>query len=524
MIRIALVGLLVFGVTANSFGQAGKDGGKRYVAIFYVAQYGDSFYKVFNQTTGDAWIVNPQNSAYGPVNVYQFWGKPAWAAQNGDGTIRNNYRYYFNGDPNQPNAALLDGHASLLCDAGVDFIVLDFTNMVKDSTNWANGSGPSYLSATQALCNRWQQRLLAGQPVPRIVFWVGYPDFVPQLENLFFNVYHKDLFFEYLGKRLLLTATLTNTRNDQQTDGQTAVPTDRVFANYTARHCWGLGTNLGHRWEFKVSSDTPPPPYYFQGEPEQACAPVATQGSASSNLTVDGINPAQGARGRDNGAYFIKYMDAAKTNGVKIVLIHSWNEWANPRQQIAGVGDCVFEDQWSQEYSSDIEPMAGGHGDTYYKIMKQKIAEFKTGVTASQVPFYRLLNSRNGDHFMTISAQERDNAISQFGYKLESATCRVWDAYAQGMRPFYRLTRARDGHRLYTTNEKERDNAIANFGFRYDRIACHVWDHQISGAVPLYRLSNSNGDYLYTTSAAERDNAIAQFGYHLDQIACYVGS
>jgi hypothetical protein len=453
--------------------------------------------------------------------VFQFWGKPQWAAQHGDGTIKNNYRFYLNGDPNQPNVDLLDSHATMLLDAGVDFVIVDFTNGIDDDTGRPGGCGPASLSGTKALCNRWQQRIVLGLPVPQIVFFIIDAGYIAQIESYFFNVYRPDLFFAYLGKKLILTASLTEGGN-RDDNGQSAVPTDPRFANYTARHCWGLGSNpnLGKRWEFKVSSDTPPPPYYYNGEPEQACAPVATQ---TTNMTVDGINPCSGARGRNGGAYFSKYMDAAKISGVKIVQISSWNEFEAFRQTSPGVGDCIFTDQWSPEYSSDIEPSVA-YGNDYYDLMKQKIAEFKAGVTPAQVPLYRLYRSASPDHLLTASAAERDNAISHEGYQLDAGfSCRVWDAYAPGLKPFYRLQNPGIPHMLCTTDDAERDNAIENNGYHLDQTTCFVWPNQTAGTVPLYRLLKSGtGDYLYTASAAERDNAIAHDGYHFEQIACYV--
>ena len=52
-----------------------------------------------------------------------------------------------------------------------------------------------------------------------------------------------------------------------------------------------------------------------------------------------------------------------------------WNEWA--AQRIVIDGESHFTDNYNQEYSRDIEPMKGGHGDQYYQWMKQYVSAYK---------------------------------------------------------------------------------------------------------------------------------------------------
>ena len=42
-------------------------------------------------------------------------------------------------------------------------------------------------------------------------------------------------------------------------------------------------------------------------------------------------------------------------------------------------GEYVFVDNYNQEYSRDLEPMEGGHGDQYYQWMIKYISAYKAG-------------------------------------------------------------------------------------------------------------------------------------------------
>lgn len=319
---------------------------QKYVGIFYSCWANECL----NTTYGnDVYIMG--ETPYSPYPQWNWWGKPLYAATTGDSTIKNNYKMYFN-TPENPNRNLIDWHAELLVSAGVDYITLDLTNGTQ--TNIVNGA--------KAICKRYQERYNEGLPSPQIVFWVQDSLCLKTVETEIFNVYISEIFFEYLGKKLV---------NVAGGNVQPAIPTNGIFGRYTCRRMWGLN-NSGSFWQFKVNSSVPPPPFYYNGEPEQMCAPVATQ---ATYMTTTGAGPAQGAVGRQNGAYFIKYMNAAIAADVKFVFIHSWNEWT--AQNFGTETTPKFVDMWKHEYSADIEPMYGGHGWFYYNLMRDKIKEFK---------------------------------------------------------------------------------------------------------------------------------------------------
>lgn len=64
-----------------------------------------------------------------------------------------------------------------------------------------------------------------------------------------------------------------------------------------------------------------------------------------------------------------------------VVFVTGWNEWIAGRFQhpsgFYGDGPVTFVDQFNQEYSRDIEPMHGGHGDLFYYQFAGFVRRFK---------------------------------------------------------------------------------------------------------------------------------------------------
>ena len=76
--------------------------------------------------------------------------------------------------------------------------------------------------------------------------------------------------------------------------------------------------------------------------------------------------------GRKNGATFRRMWDHAISLKPKIVMVGWWNQWTGCPENHSG-----HNENWDQEYSLDIEPMKGGHGDLYLQIMKEQISKYK---------------------------------------------------------------------------------------------------------------------------------------------------
>ena len=86
--------------------------------------------------------------------------------------------------------------------------------------------------------------------------------------------------------------------------------------------------------------------------------------------------------GRDTtGRNFEEQWRRAMELDPAVVFVTGWNEWIAGRfdetSSFYGDGPVSFVDQFNQEFSRDIEPMRGGHGDNYYYQFIGWVRRFK---------------------------------------------------------------------------------------------------------------------------------------------------
>lgn len=133
------------------------------------------------------------------------------------------------------------------------------------------------------------------------------------------------------------------------------------------------------------------------------------------------------------------------------------------------------------------------------------------------IPVYRL---RGQFHLFTTSTQERDIAISFYGYISEGPGGIGFNALASGGSPVYRLVGI-DGRHFWTTSTVERDADVASYGYFYEGVGFNEDTTQQQGDTPIYRLISPAGDHFYTADAQERDIDVSYYGYVYEGIAWY---
>ena len=279
---------------------------------------------------------------WGGSPSFHYWAKPAQG-------------YY-----TSSNKDVIRTHMTQLYTAGVDFIIIDLTN-----------AGDGYLGASawteyiqkpmDAICDTIMEMRAEGLGTPYVVFWVG--DGKGPLYQELYDKYHavekwKDCFVYWEGKPFLITTHKT--------------PEEFPLKDlYTVRSMWGLGVKYDQgQWSFLSINNKDKVTNGPDGKPEQVSVAVASQETYMSMPT---------AHGREGGMFWYAQWLTAFEYQPKIVTLTWWNEWTAQRLDIGG-GQYAFTDNYNQNYSRDIEPMEGGHGDQYYKWMVEYISAYKGGL------------------------------------------------------------------------------------------------------------------------------------------------
>ena len=330
----------------------------RFVGIFYFIDHEDwprspqldgpfDVAKILARDSGAA--TNPASPLWGGNGVAHYWGEPLFG-------------YYRSDDP-----WVLRRHAQMLADAGVDVLIFDTTN------------ARSYPEIYTNLCAVFRAVRKAGGRTPQIAFMVNTRAGATAAEiyrNLYEPNRYPELWFRWQGKPLLIC-------DPAEASGEL-----RAFFTLRAAHWPFTLTNTAYAWHWEA---TYPQPYGYTDDPrvaEQVNVSVAQNLSAADG-TVANMNSGL-ARGRsfhdgrqdivpgsvNEGANFQEQWRRALALDPPFVMVTGWNEWVAGRW-IRPDNPLVFVDQYNEEFSRDIEPMRGGHGDNYYWQLVANVRRYK---------------------------------------------------------------------------------------------------------------------------------------------------
>ncbi len=321
----------------------------RFVAMFYFLWHDQSGGKVYDVSRilaadRDA-MSKPELPLWGKAGTPHYWGEPL-------------YGYYRSDDP-----WVLRRHAVLLADAGIDVLIFDTTNAI------------TYRPAYMKLCEVFTDVRRNGGRTPQIAFMLNTAA-GKTAQELYRDLYqpklYAELWFRWQGKPLMIC------------DPKEVSSELRSYFTLRRAH-WPfqmINTPLAWHWEAAY-----PQPYGYvddPAKPEQVNVSVAQNLRASDALVT---NMSDGnARGRsfhdgredhspgaiDRGRNFQEQWQRAIALGPPMVMVTGWNEWIAGRFQ-----PLKFVDQFNEEYSRDIEPMRGGHGDNYYYQLVANVRRYK---------------------------------------------------------------------------------------------------------------------------------------------------
>jgi hypothetical protein len=245
----------------------------------------------------------------------------------------------------------------------VDFIILDHTNLHNGYLDNADLKKRMIDDPMTALFDTIMEMRAEGLGTPYVAVWCGDNDgrLYQYLYDAYYNVEKwRDCFVYWNDKPFLLT-THTRPENFPLKDQDL----------YTVRSMWGLGVDFaGGQWSYLNVYNYGRVTNGADGKPEQVGVAVAAQETYMSEPT---------AHGRKGGTFWYCQWYYAFEVHPKIVTLTWWNEWTVQRIEISP-GRYIFTDNYNREYSRDIEPMEGGHGDQYYQWLKQYISYYKAGL------------------------------------------------------------------------------------------------------------------------------------------------
>ena len=322
------------------------------------------------------------------------WEHPAW---------NNAYdgRPYFWGEPlygfySNLDEYVLRKHAELLADADIDVVFFDTTN----GTNL-------FVEGYEALLKVWSEAKKQGVDVPKISFILNFgtmEDIHTEIEYLYDNLYstgrYSDLYFIWDGKPMLMAditaLDLKNEKDKEMFDFFTFRDNESTyFADDTSylKDTWG--------W----CSDYPQTKFGKKlfGGIEQMCVSVAQNANENGlnamncpNGTVQGRGYAEGDHsysysyaGKDivvdmntenaylYGLNFQQQWDYAIEQDPDVIFVTGFNEWIAGRWKEWMGTENAFPDQYSPEYSRDIEPSKGALKDHYYYQLVENVRRFK---------------------------------------------------------------------------------------------------------------------------------------------------
>lgn len=328
-------------------------------------------------------------SLWGPEISYHYWGEPLFGFYNLD-----NDEY------------VIRKHAQMLTDAGIDAIVIDYSNYCVGGVH--NESSYNRAALTKLL-NTYLTIRTEGGATPQVALlltWDGNSN-GPALMRFYKDYYSKneynELWFRWEGKPLVLA--------------QDVAVSEDIKDYWTYRRPWPLYTPVDGPNAWSWLSNYPQEPCYTADDPKEMVAVSVAQNWSTSldfmsatdsdgNYIAHGRsyvsggdnkllkNPVSSMYGSEYGANLQQQFDRAIEIDPSVLFITGWNEWIAARflkipdwarcsedPVLPGGGFC---DCFTTEFSRDIEPTRQGNlGDNFYNQLCINIRRFKgTGALA----------------------------------------------------------------------------------------------------------------------------------------------
>ncbi len=359
----------------------------------------DRFVGMFYWTWHYPWINDHEPITTGSVlqkfpEAVNDWEHPEW-----QGTYSG--RPYFWDEPlygfyTNTDEYILRKHAELLADADIDTVIFDTTNATL-----------VFPEGYMKLLEVWSKAREEGVNTPDVMFILnfgGSEECRTQLTDLYDNLYskglYKDLWFMWEGKPLIMAdiRALDCKEEKDKEIFEFFTFRDNESTYFTDDFSYTDGT-----WGW--CSDYPQTKFgkKLTGQIEQMCVSVA-QNANENGLTAmnSPVGTVQGRSFTDGefsytytyggkeitvdkdtqnsllyGLNFQQQWNYAMENDPEFIFVTGFNEWIAGRFDVWNNVENAFPDQFSPEYSRDIEPSKGILKDHYYYQLVENVRRFK---------------------------------------------------------------------------------------------------------------------------------------------------
>jgi hypothetical protein len=350
-------------------------------------------------------------------------------------------------------------HATLLVEAGIDYVVMDATNLhVLDGF-----SDAIQLRPFEVLAEEWSALRRAGVRTPDLAIWQSVPTGA-NLQERFLDVYNhpdhdrlvprdprtgKKVFF-YVDPpdhgRFPDPALLASIASNGGRDDVVTVP---MWAYYDH-----VGPMIGQRGVWQFMSPCLTDGEYSTNLDDGPCDQPWTPASVVGSVVT--VSPAYqlyfastpfGTTGKRGGLTLRKQFERALSVQPDWLFISSWNEQvAQPYDQGHGIrsmgleedpsaGTLGFVDTYGVEYSRDMEPTEQD-GTWLYDLLRSCIRVFRAGVTTCSIPTEPCCQGGNtSDNYVHVySLAYGDNTDSGSGHVTVTTHAEVQQFLDQGWR------------------------------------------------------------------------------------------
>ncbi len=319
--------------------------------------------------------------------TYSTWFPPLTGEKWGTPVLGN----YYSADE-----TVLNQHAEWIAGAGVDFIVIDWTNGIDYVKGVQDGNHQYIEAATDELFRVFRERVDAGLPTPKIVIASGIDTAdkaqafvdgrvdrkVNQIwDDYYGNPEYADLIYHYNNKPLIMMylATSACVAKEGSQIYQDDRLTIRFFTGFLGEQNNLLkpGTRISKYgyWSWWERGNNA---YAVKADGSAECITISAAWVGHNPDEETALNnpnaawlPENGAVGRRNGQTFREQWDMAIGLDPDIVIVQSWNEW------ISETLPYKAAEELNPEYSNDIEPSVE-LGTMYLDILREKSEEYKT--------------------------------------------------------------------------------------------------------------------------------------------------